>query len=216
MTGCAQFAAQQKTSSKRSESTEDSNPEPLFLPLHYSEGDILKERTANNVHTAFVEEAKAHQRLLMFAEKAEHEELPQIAHLFRAVAAAESIHSRRHFALLESVADTQTNLEKSFQSENTVNGVHYLKMLQEADEDGEQTSSLVFSQARDVEAEHARLYKKALDHLIAQRSTEYYVCTVCGHIAESEPPRKRARSAVHQSPSSKLSSDPTCKKRAKY
>lgn len=29
----------------------------------------LKERTANNVHTAFVEEAKAHQRLSMFAEK---------------------------------------------------------------------------------------------------------------------------------------------------
>jgi len=54
----------------------------------------LKERTANNVHTAFVEEAKAHQRLLMFAEKAEKEVLPQIAHLFRAVAAAEGTHSR--------------------------------------------------------------------------------------------------------------------------
>jgi rubrerythrin len=148
----------------------------------------LKERTANNVHTAFVEEAKAYQRLLMFAKKAEQEELPQIAHLFRAVAAAESVHSRRHFALLESVADTQTNLERAFQTENTVNGIHYLKMLQEAEEDGEETATLVFSQARDVEGFHAKLYKKALDHLIAQRSTEYYVCTVCGYVAEREPP----------------------------
>jgi len=48
----------------------------------------LKERTANNVHTAFVGEAKANQRLLMYAKKAEQEDLPQIAHLFRAVAAA--------------------------------------------------------------------------------------------------------------------------------
>jgi len=148
----------------------------------------MKERTANNVHDAFVGEAKAFQRLLTFAKKAEEEDLPQIAHLFRAVATAEGVHSRRHFALLESVADTQSNLERAFQSENAVNGVHYLKMLQEAEQDGEEGAALVFSQARDVEAEHAKLYRKALDHLIAQRSTDYYVCTVCGHIAEREPP----------------------------
>jgi rubrerythrin len=150
----------------------------------------LKERTANNVHTAFVGEAKANQRLQMYAKKAEQEDLPQIAHLFRAVAAAEGVHARRHFALLEAVADTQTNLEQAFQSETTVNGVHYPRMLQEAEEDNEEAAALVFSQARDVEAEHANLYKRALNNLIAQRSTQYYVCTVCGHIAEREPPEK--------------------------
>ena len=150
----------------------------------------MKERTANNVHDAFVGEAKAYQRLLMFARKAEEENFPQIAHLFRAVAAAEGVHSRRHFALLESVADTQTNLERAFQSESMVNGVHYPRMFQEAEEDGEKTASLIFSQARGVEAEHAELYKKALNHLIAQRSAEYYVCTVCGHIADGRIPDK--------------------------
>ncbi|MCW4001663.1 MAG: rubrerythrin family protein [Candidatus Bathyarchaeota archaeon] len=150
----------------------------------------LTERTKNNVHTAFVEEAKAHQRLLLFAKKAEKEDLPQIAHLFRAVAAAEGIHSRRHFALLESVADTQTNLEQAFQSETAVNGVHYPKMLQEAEKDGEKAAVIVFSQARDVEGAHARLYKKALDHLIAERSTEYYVCTTCGYVVERKPPER--------------------------
>lgn len=148
----------------------------------------MKDRTANNMHTAFVEEAKAHERLLMFAKKAEEEELPQIAHLFRAVAVAEGIHSRRHFAMLESVADTQTNLERSFQSENTVNGIHYPAMVREAEEEGEAAVSVVFSQIRDVEAFHANLYKRALNNLIAQRSTEYYVCTVCGYVAERELP----------------------------
>jgi rubrerythrin len=150
----------------------------------------MKERTANNVHDAFVGEAKAYQRLLMFAKKAEEEGLPQIAHLFRAVAASESIHSRRHFALLESVADTQTNLERSFQTENAVNGIYYLRMLQEAEQDGEEAAASAFSQARDVEAGHAKLYKRALDDLIAQRSTDYYVCTVCGYLAEREPPEE--------------------------
>ncbi len=148
----------------------------------------MKERTSRNIHTAFVEEAKAHQRLLMFAKRADEEDLPQIAHLFRAVATAEAIHSRRHFELLESVADTQTNLEQAFQAETAVNGVHYPRMLQQSVEDGEAAAGLVFSQARDVEGGHAKLYEKALTHLIAERSTEYYVCSVCGHIAEGKPP----------------------------
>lgn len=49
----------------------------------------MKERTANNIHTAYHEEAKTHQRLLMFAKKAEEEDMPQRAHLFRTVAVAE-------------------------------------------------------------------------------------------------------------------------------
>lgn len=150
----------------------------------------MREKTANNVHDAFVGEAKAYQRLLMFAKKADQEDLPQIAHLFRAVATAEGVHSRRHFALLESVSDTQTNLEKAFQSENAVNGVHYLRMLQEAEQEGEEVANTVFSQARDVEAEHANLYRRALTDVIAQRQTDYYVCSVCGHIHEREPPEK--------------------------
>lgn len=148
----------------------------------------MKERTAKNIHTAFVEEAKAHQRLLMFAKRAEKEGLPQIAHLFRAVAAAEGVHSRRHFALMESIADTQNNLERAFQLETAVNGIHYPKMLQESEEEDEKAATVVFSQARDVEGAHAKLYKNALNHLIAERSTEYYVCTVCGHVAERKPP----------------------------
>jgi rubrerythrin len=150
----------------------------------------MKERTANNVHTAFVGEAKANQRLQMYAKKAEQEDLPQIAHLFRAVAAAESVHARRHFALLEAFSDTQTNLKQAFQSETAVNGIYYPQMLQQAEEDNEQAAALVFSQARDVEEEHINLYRRALNDLIAQRTTQYYICTVCGHIAEREPPER--------------------------
>lgn len=105
----------------------------------------LKERTANNVHATFVEEAKAAVRLLLFAERAESEGLPQIASLFRAVAVAEGIHAKRHFALLKgNIEDTQSNLEQAFQSEVSVAGVEYLRMLREADEDGEESAASCF------------------------------------------------------------------------
>ena len=148
----------------------------------------MKDQTTKNVYKAFIEEAKAHQRLLMFATKAEEEDLPQIAHLFRAISTSEGIHSRRHFTLLESVADTQSNLERSFQSEEGVNAIHYPKMMREAEEEGEQAALVIFSQSRDVEAVHAKLYKRALNNLIAQERTQYFVCTICGHVTEREIP----------------------------
>ena len=149
----------------------------------------MKERTANNVHTAFVEEAKAHERLLMFATEADKEGFPQISHLFRAVAASESIHARRHFALLEdSIGDTDENLQRAFHSETSVAGIAYQRMLREAHEDDEKTAATIFSQARDVEESHAKIYKKAMDHVIWERKTEYHLCNVCGYVAEEKPP----------------------------
>lgn len=150
----------------------------------------MKERTAKNVHDAFVGEAKAYQRLLEYAKKAEEEGFSQIAHLFRAVAESESVHSRRHFRLLEAVADTQANMEKAFQQETTVNGNYYPKMLTEAEQDSETAAALVFSQARDVEEVHGKLYRKALDHFMEEVSVEYYICSVCGFVHEKEAPEK--------------------------
>jgi rubrerythrin len=150
----------------------------------------MKERTATNVHAAFVGESKAYQRLLEYAKKAVEEGFPQIAHLFRAVAASESVHARRHFRLLEAVLDSQSNMEYAFQQENAVNGNHYQRMIQEAEEDGEKAAALVFSQARDVEGVHAKLYRRALDHMVEEIATEYYACEVCGYLHEKEPPDK--------------------------
>jgi len=152
-------------------------------------GIELKERTANNVHRAFVEEAKAHERLLIFARKASEENIPQIAYLFRAVAASESVHARRHFAQLEgNIGDTEEKLERAFHLETGVASVEYRRMLREAHEDGEEAAALVFSQARDVEEFHAKLYKRALNHLIWEREATYYICTVCGHVADGNIP----------------------------
>jgi rubrerythrin len=150
----------------------------------------MGERTQRNLYEAFVGEAKAYFRLLAYAEKAEEEELPQIAALFRAVAEAERVHTVRNLKLLGEVVveDTETNLQASFQREEKASGVYYPQFMREAEEEGDKRAVVSFSQARDVEERHATLYKRALRHMIADTTQVYYVCEVCGYVAEGEAP----------------------------
>ena len=150
----------------------------------------MGEKTRKNLYQAFVGEAKAHHRLLAFARKADEEGYPQVAKLFRAVAAAEGVHTERHLRLLGEavVKGTEENLESSFERETSINEVTYPQFIQEAEEEGEQTAALTFSQARDVEEGHAALYKRALSAMLRDETHDYYVCEVCGHVAEREAP----------------------------
>ena len=150
----------------------------------------MGEKTERNLYEAFVGEAKAYHRLMAFARKAEEEEYPMVAKLFRAVAAAEGVHAERHLRLLGEavVKGTEENLQFSFETETTVNSVYYPQFIQDAEEDGDGRAALTFSQARDVEEGHAALYKKALGALIRDEEYDYHVCTVCGYVAERDVP----------------------------
>ena len=77
-------------------------------------------------------------------------------------------------------------------------------MLTEAHEDGEKVAAFIFSQARDVEEIHAGLYKRAMDHVIWERSTMYQNCTVCGYVAQTGGARKTALSAGRIGPCSRM------------
>ena len=150
----------------------------------------MGDKTQRNLYEAFVGEAKAHRRLLAFARKAEEEGYPQVAKLFRAVSAAEGVHANNHLRLLGEavVRDTQANLDFSFETEKTVNRVYYPQFIKEAEEEGNRAVALSFSQARDVEEGHAKLYEKALRHLLRDEDADYYVCRVCGYVSDGVLP----------------------------
>lgn len=150
----------------------------------------MGEKTRSNVYEAFVGEAKAYHRLFAFARKADEEGYEQVAKLFRAVAAAEGVHAERHLRLLGEavVRDTEENLRYSFQQETTVNQVYYPQFIEEAEQEGERAAAVTFAQARDVEERHAALYKRALSAMLRDETHDYYVCGVCGYVAEREPP----------------------------
>lgn len=152
----------------------------------------MKAKTRENVYNAFIGEAKAYFRLLAYADKADEEEIPQIALLFRAIAEAERVHATRQLNLVKDlvVKDTDTNLEKSFQREKAISETDYPEMLKAAEEEGETAAALVFSQARDVEGYHAKLYDRAIYHMIKDKHTTYHICQVCGYVADGKVSEK--------------------------
>jgi len=150
----------------------------------------MDDRIRDAIHQAYTGEAKAALRLKVFARKAEEEGFPQMARLFRAVAFSEEVHGERALLLLREIGTTQENLEASFQSEAGVAQVAYQGFLRLAYDLGDKPAAWHFTQSRDVEEGHARLYRNALNDLVAERAVSYHVCSACGHIAEGTPPEK--------------------------
>jgi rubrerythrin len=151
----------------------------------------MSDNTEKNLAYAFAAESKASARNATFARKADMEGYSQIARLFRAVSDAESIHAHRYLLLMRGkIGSTEENLETAFQNEIKANVEEYPKLIKDASAEDNKSVLKAFSQARDVESLHAELYKKALNDMVSERETEYYVCQVCGYISEDEAPEK--------------------------
>ena len=148
----------------------------------------MDERLKEVFHKVYEGEAKAALRLKIFAKKAEQEDLTQMAKLFRVIAFSEEIHCEQALRMLREIKDTETNLKESFASETRVAGVAYDNFIRLAEEIKDTTASNIFSHSRDVEDSHAELYKRAINHLIGERETTYYVCQVCGYVSDGALP----------------------------
>jgi rubrerythrin len=147
-------------------------------------------KTENALYQAYAGEAKAALRLRVFAEKADQEGYPQIAKLFRVIAFSEEIHGARALQVLGRVKSTEENLAASFESESKVAEVAYDQFVKQAETEGNMPAVLHFSQSRDVEDVHAKLYKEAMSHIMEERETTYYVCKVCGYVSDSILPEE--------------------------
>jgi len=144
----------------------------------------MDERLKEVFHKIYEGEAKAALRLKIFAKKADQEDLPQISKLFRVIAFSEEIHGERALRMLREIKDTDTNLKESFQSETSIAEVAYDHFIELAEKIGDIAASNIFSHSRDVEDGHAKLYKNAMNHLIGERETTYFVCQVCGYVSD--------------------------------
>lgn len=151
---------------------------------------MSENKTNENLHKAYEGESKASVRLKVYAEKAEKEDYPGVARLFGAIADSEAIHARNNLRLLDEVKDTETNLSNSFARETKVAQVSYGEFISGAEEEGNEKAARMFAWARDVEEVHAKLYEKALEHLLTEEEPRYYVCEVCGYVSDGRIPDK--------------------------
>jgi len=144
----------------------------------------MEEMILAALRQAYVGEAKAALRLKVFAQKAEDEGYRQIAKLFRVIAFSEEIHGSRALKVLKEIKTTEENLAASFESEKKVAEVAYDQFVKMAEKAGDKAALLHFSQSRDVEETHANLYKQAMNHFMEERETAYFVCRICGYVAD--------------------------------
>lgn len=150
----------------------------------------MEQKIRDALHMAYTGEAKAALRLKIFAKRAEEEGYAQVAKLFRVIAFSEEIHGERALRVLREVGSTEENLQESFESETKVAQVAYENFIQQALDLGENEAAEHFTQSRDVEEGHAKLYKSALNDLMEDRTTTYYVCSVCGYISDGVLPEE--------------------------
>ena len=144
----------------------------------------MDDKLRDAIHQAYTGEAKAALRLKAYAEQADAEGYTQFAKLFRVIAFSEEIHGKRALRLLQESKSTEENLKESFESETRVAEVAYDEFIRRAEEAGDKAFSLYFSQSRDAEEIHSRLYKEAMEHVMEERETTYYVCSVCGYVSD--------------------------------
>lgn len=147
-------------------------------------------KTEKNLKDAFAGESQANRKYLAFAKKAEQEGYGQIARLFRAAAEAETVHAHNHLKELGGIKGTSENLTEAINGEVFEFQTMYPQMIEDAEEEGNKGALRSLTFANEVEKIHADLYKKALDNIGKNAEVDYYVCQICGHTAENEPPDK--------------------------
>jgi rubrerythrin len=146
------------------------------------------QKTEQNLQDAFAGESQANRKYLAFAKKAEEEGFAQVARLFRAAAAAETIHAHNHLKALAAVKSTRENLMAAISGESYEFQSMYPRMIDDAKKEGQDYALRSFSLANEVEKVHAALYQKAMEDLGKNVAADFYVCSVCGYTAEGEAP----------------------------
>lgn len=170
-----------------------------FIMLSFSVSAATS--TLDNLMTAFNGETNANAKYLAFAKKADAEGYGQAASLFRAAARAEQVHFERHAVLIKEmggtpkatmeklvVKSTRKNLEAALAGETYESTKMYPEFLAQAELEKNKKVIDDFEDTTKAEADHARLYKSALDDLASWKgpAKDFFVCPLCGNVLEKQ------------------------------
>jgi len=167
-----------------------------------SSAENVKTSTLENLQAAFNGESNAHAKYLAYSKKAGEEGYLKVAALFRAAAYAEEIHLNNHAKVIKSmgaspkaeiklpdIKSTEQNLTDAIKGETYEQAVMYPGFIQEAEKEQNAGAIETFNYAMAAEAEHAKLYKKALNNMNDWKvaDTGFAVCPLCGYTVEGKP-----------------------------
>ena len=148
-------------------------------------------KTLENLQAAFAGESQANRKYLAFAERADQEGYHQVARLFRAAAAAETVHAHSHLRTMGGIKTTAENLEAAIGGENYEAVSMYPAFLEDARAEEESRAIRTFEYALEAEKVHEQLYRSALTKLGEEADAfDYYVCPTCGYTHERGAPER--------------------------
>jgi len=149
--------------------------------------------TADNLQAAFAGESQANRKYLAFAKKADQDGLPAIAKLFRAAAAAETVHAHAHLRVLKGIGTTEDNVKVAVAGEGEEFQSMYPGFVAEAEAEGNRPALISFRNAMAVEEIHYNMYSDALAALQAGNDLPgraVHVCGICGNTVYGDCPDK--------------------------
>jgi rubrerythrin len=149
--------------------------------------------TMDNLKEAFAGESQANRRYTAFAKKADADGFAQVARLFRAAAAAETVHALAHLRVMGGIKTTAENLQAAAEGEAHEFRNMYPGFVAEAQKEGNRPAEITFKNALAVEQIHHGMYEKALAAVKGGKdlpSSKIVVCDVCGCTIEGEAPDK--------------------------
>ncbi|MHA2007287.1 MAG: rubrerythrin family protein [Promethearchaeota archaeon] len=150
-------------------------------------------KSEENLQAAFAGESQANRKYLAFAENADREGFPQVAKIFRAAAAAETVHAHNHLRVLGGVKSTKENVQAAIEGEHHEFTKMYPEFLEDAKKEDNKGAVNTFNYANEVEKIHHRLYMSALEAVEGGKDLpkkEVHICPVCGYTHEGELPEK--------------------------
>jgi len=148
-------------------------------------------KTEKDLMEAFSGESQANRKYLAFAEKAEKDGFPQIARMFKAAAAAETVHAHNHLRAMGGIQSTVENVKEAINGEHYEFTKMYPEFLEDAKKENNKQAIRTFDYANQVEKVHHELYNKALEAAEKGEDLEekdMYVCPICGYTVEGEAP----------------------------
>ena len=144
-----------------------------------------------NLMAAFAGESQANRKYLAFAKKADEDGFKGVAKLFRAAAAAETVHAHNHLGVVGGIKGTLENLKEAYDGEHHEFSDMYPEFLAKAKEEKNNKALQTFHWANEVEKVHGGLYQEAIKSVESGKDlavSDYYVCGKCGYtIADAAP-----------------------------
>lgn len=150
-------------------------------------GKYAGTKTEKNLIEAFAGESQARNKYKYFAMKAAQEGYEQIAEIFMQTSEQESQHAKMWFEAFHGIGSTEENLLAAAEGENDEWTQMYVRMANEAREEGFPEIAEKFERVAAVEKAHEARYLALLNrvkngHVFEETEDTVWMCRQCGHL----------------------------------